>query len=285
MLPQTINRRLGRTLREDARALAEDAGLFEHELPTDPVTEADLLDLPPPARRWLRWAGVVGRPRDERFEARLRGRFRRGPGMRWMPCEAWQVNAAHPVGRVFCMRLDMVGVVPMVGADTYLAGRGRMHGTLLGLVTVADGTGEPFDIGELTTWLNDACVLAPSMLLNERVRWSPVDDHSFVVGVEDGARFVSAEVVVDERGALVDFATNDRFCDAGREPLRTRWTTPIDDWSSVEGRWLPTRCQAVWHPPAGHFAYVDGTFDPASLTWNPDRPQAGVMRASVEKEQ
>jgi hypothetical protein len=160
----------------------------------------------------------------------------------------------------------------MVGADTYLGGRGRMHGTLLGLVTVADGTGEPFDIGELTTWLNDACVLAPSMLLNDAVGWSPVDDRTFVVSIADGARVVSAEVVVDDRGAMVDFATNDRFCDVGREPLRTRWTTPIDGWDAVDGRWLPTRAQAVWHPPQGHFAYVDGTFDPASFEWNPVRP-------------
>lgn len=272
MLPQTLPRRLGRTLREDARALAAEAGLFEHDLPSDPVTEDDLAALPAPARRWLRWAGVLGRPRDERFEARLRGRFRRGPGQAWMPCEAWQVNAAHPVGRVFCMRLDVARVVPMVGADTYLDGRGRMHGTLLGLVTVADGTGEPFDIGELTTWLNDACVLAPSMLLNERVRWSPLDDRSFAVGIEDGGRAVSAQVMVDERGALVDFATSDRFCDVGREPLRTRWTTPIDGWAPHDGRWLPTRCQALWHPPQGHFAYVDGTFDPASLAWNLLKP-------------
>jgi hypothetical protein len=40
-----------------------------------------------------------------------------------------------------------------------------MHGKLLGLVTVADGEGREFDLGELVTYVNDAAMLAPSMLL------------------------------------------------------------------------------------------------------------------------
>ena len=38
----------------------------------------------------------------------------------------------------------------------------------LGLVTVADGAGPEFDIGELSTWLDDAVLLTPGMLLHPR---------------------------------------------------------------------------------------------------------------------
>ena len=54
------------------------------------------------------------------------------------------------------------GLLPMVGIDSYRDGRGRMLGKLLDTVLVADGQGEPFNVGELTTWLNDAVLMAPS---------------------------------------------------------------------------------------------------------------------------
>jgi hypothetical protein len=49
------------------------------------------------------------------------------------------------------MRIDFAGVLPMFGVDVYRAGQARMHGKLLGLITVADGSGPEFDLSELTT--------------------------------------------------------------------------------------------------------------------------------------
>jgi hypothetical protein len=39
------------------------------------------------------------------------------------------------------MRIDFAEVLPMFGVDLYYAGHGRMRGTLLGMITVADGSG------------------------------------------------------------------------------------------------------------------------------------------------
>ena len=96
-----------------------------------------------------------------------------------MPCEAWQYNCNQPITRLFHMRIDFLHVVPMVGRDSYVAGHGAMRGKVLGLVTVADGSGPEFDLGELVTYLNDALVLAPSMLLEDTTVWTAVDDDSF----------------------------------------------------------------------------------------------------------
>jgi hypothetical protein len=42
-------------------------------------------------------------------------------------------------------------------------------------VTVADDRGEAFDVGEPNTYLNDAVIMAPSMLLTAATSWSEVD--------------------------------------------------------------------------------------------------------------
>ncbi len=70
---------------------------------TDPVADDDLADLPHPVRRYLRAMGVVGPPRTRSFRAHLRGRFRRGPEGRWMPCDAWQYNSVEEIARLFRM--------------------------------------------------------------------------------------------------------------------------------------------------------------------------------------
>ncbi|MBM4371592.1 MAG: hypothetical protein FJ098_08055 [Deltaproteobacteria bacterium] len=240
-------------------------------LPLGPVTEADLEPLPEAVRRYLRFMGVVGRARDWSFRLAFDGRFRRTRDEAWMKCQAWQYNTRARLARIFHIRIRFGGVVPVLGRDTYLRGRGRMHIRLLDLVTVADGTGEAYDVGELVTYLNDGIFIAPSMLLVPEARWSPVDGSMFEVALTDLGRTVVARVFIDERGAPVNFETTDRFYSDPKDPPRTvrmRWSTPVEGWRELDGRQLWTRGRAVWHTPEGEFPYADFTPVPGTLAFN-----------------
>ncbi len=141
----------------------------------------------------------------------------------------------------------------------------------LDLFTIGDGTGEEFDIGELVTYLNDAVLIAPSMLLVPEVAWFAVDAGSFDIALTDHGHTVTARVTVDEDGAPTDFSTTDRFCydpDQPRQLMRARWTTPVTGWQVVDGRRLLTRGQAVWHLPQGPFAYADFCPVPETVSFN-----------------
>ena len=233
-----------------------------------PVTDAEIAGLPTAVQRYLRFMGVVGRPREWSFRVRFAGRFRMRPGQRWMRAEAWQYNSAITVARVFVLRVRLAGVLPMTGKDIYSDGHGRMLGKLLGLITVADGKGEEFDIGELTIYLNDAVLFAPSFLLRDEVRWGEVDASSFDVTLCDAGRSVKARVFIDERGAPVDFATTDRFIDLPGGPRRAEWRTPIPAWVSANGRPVPGPAKCVWNLADGEFPYLVGRFDPDSFAFN-----------------
>lgn len=139
------------------------------------MSDDDVAELPDTVRRYFSAMGVVGHPSVRSFGVGFAGRFRRGGADPWMPCHALQYNVATPITRIYTLRVVFRRVIPMIGHDTYLAGRGRMVGKIAGLVTVADGSGEPFDVGELVTYLNDAILLAPSMLLGAAT-WTAVDD-------------------------------------------------------------------------------------------------------------
>jgi hypothetical protein len=162
----------------------------------------------------------------------------------------------------------------MFGADTYVSGRGRMRGKLLGLVTVADGSGPEFDVGELVTWLDDAVLLAPGMLLVPAVSWRSVDDDTFDLVLTDRGTTVTARVSVDAGGRVRDVSTTDRYCALPGGLVRARWTTPVEGWTLAGGRPVPQGGPAIWDLPEGPYEYVRARVDPGSIAWNVPPPRA-----------
>jgi hypothetical protein len=253
------------------RQLSEDvcaAGVAAGPVDDTVVTEQDLAGLPVTVQRYLRAMGVMGRPRDWSFQAHLTGRFRlKGQGS-WMPAEVWQYNSAVEVARIFHMRIDFASVVPMVGRDTYLGGKGIMHGKLLGLVTVARSAGPETDMSELVTYLNDAVLMAPSMLLAPNTSFAAVDDDSFDVTLVDSAQTVTARVFLNEDGRPVSFSTTDRYADLPGGLVRAEWVTPILGWKPDGDRLIFERGSAIWNLPAGPLNYLEFTMSPGSVRYD-----------------
>jgi hypothetical protein len=244
-------------------------GITQPAPSTVAVAEADLAPLPATARRYLRAMGVVGRSRDLSLRARFTGRFRRGFDAPWTPCETWQYNSRDELARLFYLELR-VGPIPFIGRDTYLRGHGRMLGRALDLVTVLDDSSEELAQGELVTWLNDAVLLAPSMLLIPAVRFAEVDDDAFDLSLADAGRSVRARVFVDAAGLPQDFETTDRYYEdpKTKRNVRGRWRTPVASWIEVGGRKLMASGKAVWLRDGGAFEYADFQLDPSSVAFD-----------------
>jgi hypothetical protein len=245
-----------RFLREVGKAhLPEAPHAFER------IEAQTIASLPEPAQRYARFMGVVGKPRDFSFRAHWTGGFRLRPDEDFLPCEAWQYNTRLSIARIFHMRLRAAGIIPMIGRDTYVHGHGRLLVRAFDAIRVVDESGFKFDIGELVTYLNDAILFAPSMLLGPETTWTPVDASSFDVTLRDRDHSVTGRVYVDEHGAVTDFSTTDRFTTDPAKPkdgmVRMRWSTPIREWTTMSGRRVPAGGEAVWHLPNGDdFAYI-----------------------------
>lgn len=257
-------------MRDTLRREVASAGLHADPWNAAPVTDADLAPLPAPARRYLRFMRVTGRPRDGSVRIRLHGRFRPGLDAPWRTLDSVQYNTGPPeTARIFHMRLPFFGV-PVQGRDTYLDGEGRMLVRPLDLFTVQDAHGEAFDLGELVTWVNDAVLFAPSMLLHPSVTWRDDGPDAFRLVVVDHRHTVGARVEVDARGAVTGFVTPDRwFAPPGaRDPVRTPWSTPVEGWQDCGDRMLPTAVRAEWLREEGVFTYAEGTVSCGDVAWN-----------------
>ena len=87
-----------------------------------------------------------------------------------------------------------------------------------------------------------------------------------------GKSAMRRRVFVDDRGAVVDFSTLDRFGIDPASPengmVRTRWTTPLTGWTEVAGRPRPIEGSAVWHFPSGDLCYAEFSPKDAAIEFN-----------------
>lgn len=231
------------------------AGLGAPLPPASTVEEADLAHLPPAVRRYLHFAGAVGRPRVRNYRIRFRGALRNGPGSPWMRMAADQLSFVDPPARLFLVEASMLGV-PFAAFHRYVGADATFRVRVASLKTVVDARGPEMNRSETVTLLNDMCLLAPATLVDPRIAWEELEPLRVRLTWTNAASTVSAVLTFAESGALLDFLSEDRSRTTdGRTFERLPWSTPVAEWRVFDGRRLPVKGEAIWGHPDGPFAY------------------------------
>jgi hypothetical protein len=239
-------------------------------LPDGVVTEADLTHLPEPVARYVRRSGAVGKPRVTSFQARIRGRIRGGAAKAWMDFTGEQVDTFGPEpSRLFFMDATMFSL-PVDVLHTYVGPSATMRVKACSLVPIMHATGSEMFRAETVTLFNDLCLLAPAALIDAHITWQPIDDHHVRGKFTNGAHTVTAELVFNDAGGLVDFVSDDRLraSQDGSSFTPQRWSTPVRESRAIDSRQVATFGEARWHAsnPEGEFAYLEFKVD--QITYN-----------------
>ncbi|MCG8554254.1 MAG: hypothetical protein MJD61_03045 [Proteobacteria bacterium] len=222
------------------------------------LIEAHLSRLPPPVRRYLRKAGVLGRPRVHHFKASWQGRIRAGADEPWMEFTAEQHNWPNEPARFFFMKAKRSGV-PLDVYHAFAGGTASMRVRLLSLFPLVDARGPEMTRAETVTLFNDICVLAPAELVDPEIHWQPLNDRSARGHYTVGSNTVSAVLWFGETGDLVDFVSDDRLAASrdGKHFVQQRWSTPVGQYRNFGPVRVPGRGEGRWHPPEGEYAYLE----------------------------
>lgn len=229
------------------------------------LTEADLKALPEPVQRYVLRAGVVGQPRVQNFSASWVGRIRGAPTDPWMSFTAQQLNTLDTPRRFFLMDATMKGL-PVDVFHSFDERGATMRVRLLSAKTMVDAKGEVLTRSETVTLFNDLCLFAPGELVRPSVRWDAIDSRSARAHFTLGSNTISATLLFDEAGELVDFRSDDRSATPEGKTDVMPWTTPVHDFATVGPARVPTKAEVKWHPDAGAWTY--GEFELKSLAYN-----------------
>lgn len=220
--------------------------------PPEILTERQLAPLPPVVQRWLPRSGAVGRPIARTVRLRERGVMRTRPGAAGMPVRATQYFTVDAPGFVWLADVRLLQVIPIVGRDCLIHGRGRMQIALGGLIPLADGIGPGFDQGTALRFLGEI-VWFPSAAAAGAIRWRALDVHRAEATLTARDVEVSAIFTFDDLGRFVRLEADRSYNGGAAE----RWEIPATHWSVIRGVEIPVRGQAVWKRAAGDFSYFD----------------------------
>ena len=172
------------------------------------ITEADLAHLPRSVQTYLRRAGVVNHPRVYNFHATFTAEMRSGPDEPWMTATAEQYEFFDPPARLFFMRASRSGV-PFKVFHRYVGNQATMDVRVAGIVPVVSLAGAEMTKSETVTLFNDMCVFAPGTLVDAPIAWVVLDEHTVRGTFSNAGYTVSADLIFDGAGDLVDFRSED----------------------------------------------------------------------------
>ncbi len=230
------------------------------------VREKDLSNLPVPVQKYLRYAGVVGKPRVANFRAKFNGQIK--PRMRgdWLDFASQQYNFLDDFTRIFFIESKMFGI-PFDGLHLYKDKDATMQIKVASIFSIADARGEKMFKGETVTLFNDMCAMAPASLIDKSIRWKIIDPHTVKATFTNKGTAISALLHFNEKGELVNFESNDRYLsEDGKTYKNYKWSTPLKNYKNINGRNIATYGEAVWHLSGGEFVY--GRFNLVEIDYN-----------------
>jgi hypothetical protein len=221
----------------------------------DIVTESDLDHLPKVVQKYLRYAGVVGREKVHNMRVVMGGGIRSNPEEGWMKLTSVQYNFFDNPVRVFFIKARRAGI-PAIGLHIYKNEKASFVVKLLGLFKIIDAKGEKLDQGETVTVFNDMCLLAPSTLISKAIQWEETDPLTVLAKYTNGKITISAKLIFNEKGELVNFISNDRYETDGKKYNNYPWLTPVKEYREFGGYKLCSEASADYQRPDGTFSYA-----------------------------
>lgn len=226
------------------------------------VTETDIRHLPEPVQRYLRYAGVLNKPKIWSMRVVFDGEMRE-KGKDWFPFRSEQYNFFDVPTRLFFMKGKMFGVT-VPGYHAYKNGTATMQIKAFGLIPIVDLKEDILNKAETVTVFNDMCLMAPATLISPAIRWDSIDDRSAKATFTVNGVSISAVLYFNEQDQLINFVSDDRY--ALPDKKQYRFSTPVSAYQNFHGYQVMSYGETVWDYPDGAFTY--GKFVLKDIVYN-----------------
>ena len=221
----------------------------------------ELKGLPAPVMRYFHTVLKDGQPMVSAVRVRHTGTFNMGEGSEdnWKPFTSDQVVVTQRPGFGWNGRVAMMPGLPVRVHDSYAAGEGILHASMLGLFTVVDmrGTGDVAE-GELMRFFAEAAWYPIALLPSQGVRWEAVDDYSAYATLEEGDLSLTMLFTFNEEGFIETVSAEERGRAVDGEVVPTPWQGRFWNYEERGGMVVPLDGEVAWLLPEDEKPYWRG---------------------------
>jgi hypothetical protein len=220
----------------------------------------ELEGLPAPVSRYFHTVLEDGQPMVSAVEVRHTGTFNTGESEdRWKPFTSDQWVVTRRPGFDWNAQVAMMPGLPVRVHDTYVAGEGMLHASLLGLFTVSDmrGTRDVAE-GELMRFFTEAAWYPTALLPSQGVRWEAAGDRSAYATLREGDHAIRMLFKFDVLGRIDTVRAEVRGRAVGDEIVPTPWRGRFWNYQERGGMIVPLDAEVAWLPPEGEKPYWRG---------------------------
>ncbi|MDR8389826.1 hypothetical protein NC796_01670 [Aliifodinibius sp. S!AR15-10] len=121
-------------------------GLSRYSTP-ELLTEDELVHLPPPVQKYIRYCGAIGKEKLHNFRAEFQGKFKTSPDSDFQDIRAVQYNFFDEPTRAFYIESSMYGL-PISGLHKYVGPNATMQIKVASLLQVVDAKGPEMNRSE-----------------------------------------------------------------------------------------------------------------------------------------
>ena len=163
-------------------------------------------------------------------------------GENWKTFTSTQRAVVHGPGFLWNGKIAMMPGVAARVHDSYIAGVGMLHATILGLFTVADvhGGGE-IARGEMMRYFAEMAWYPTALLPSQGVRWEAVNDSSANAILVDGPITLTLLFRFDAAGLATSVHADARGSGVGKEMVMLPWDCNVSNYQLRDGMMVPTR--------------------------------------------
>jgi len=210
-------------------------------------------DLPAPVQRYFRAVLKDGQPLITTATFELAGTINMSAaGEDWKQFTSWQRAVIHRPGFLWNGSVSMFPGLKAHVHDSYLAGVGRLHATMLGLFTVANGKGGgEIARGEMMRYFAEMVWYPTALLPSEGVRWEAVNDRSASATLTDGLVQVTLLFSFDEAGLITTIHADAQGAGIGKDMVMLPWECRMSNYQLRHGMLVPTRGEVAYLRAAG----------------------------------
>ena len=223
-------------------------------------SSTELIGLPEPVQKYFRTVLKDGQPMVLAVSIEHSGTFNMSEtGEQWKPFTSTQRVITKRPGFDWEGRIEMMPGLTVRVHDAYIAGRGILHASLFGLVSLVDMRNTPeIAQGELMRFFAEAAWYPTALLPSQGVDWKAVDDTSARATFKDGENTLMLLFRFNEKGLIESVRAEARGRTVEGKVLPTPWEGRWESYETRNGMLIPASGEVAWVLPEGPKPYWRG---------------------------